>query len=265
MRNENDYNYNMKIDVIKAITDDQIKIPNSIPIPIYIQEAENLLAWCQDDKEELKAKGLDWTLVEDLQIRCGALIVAQAKWQRVQILRSEDENIWMRETQDGYDLRNELVHHFRFAFRDDSSLILSVGDISKRTTHKGMIQGLRDLYVLGINNRDLLTKIGFDFTMLGLAAKKAEELDSKYSAASCDREDYREAKKIRNQAFTHLKEAVDMIRKYGRFVFSRNAARLKGYRSKHLRKKGRRNTRRNTIPVPVPEPEPVTEPVTTDI
>jgi hypothetical protein len=30
--------------------------------------------------------------------------------------------------------------------------------------------------------------------MLGLAAKKAEELDSKYGAASFDREDYCEAK-----------------------------------------------------------------------
>jgi hypothetical protein len=65
--------YNMKIEVIKTITDDQIKLPNSIPIGIYIQEAEDLYRWCQDDKEELTAKGLDWTVVEDLPIRCGAL------------------------------------------------------------------------------------------------------------------------------------------------------------------------------------------------
>jgi hypothetical protein len=43
--------------------------------------------------------------------------------------------------------------------------------------------------------------------MLGLAAKKAEELDSKYGAASFDRKDYCEAKNIRNQAFTHLKRS----------------------------------------------------------
>ena len=57
--------YNSKIEVIKAITDDQIKTPNSIPVEIYIQEAENLIAWCQEDKDQLVAKGLDWTVVED--------------------------------------------------------------------------------------------------------------------------------------------------------------------------------------------------------
>ena len=55
--------YNMKIDVIKAITDDQIKTPTKIPVGIYIMEAHYLYYWCQDDKEELMAKGLDWTVV----------------------------------------------------------------------------------------------------------------------------------------------------------------------------------------------------------
>jgi hypothetical protein len=250
--------YNMKIEVIKTITDDQIKMPNNIPLGIYIQEAENLYAWCQDDKEELTAKGLDWTVVEDLPIRCGALREAETNWHRVQFLRSEDEKIWMRETPDGYDLRNVLVHHFRYAFRDDPSLMESVKEIADRITHDGMIQGLRDLYVLGINNRDLLTKIGFDFTLLGLAAKKAEEFARMYAAASWDREDYREAKKIHNQAFTHLKEAVDLIYEYGRYVFWRNAARLKGYRSNHLRNRYRKRARRNAVPGPETGPEPIT-------
>jgi hypothetical protein len=257
--------YNMKLEVITAITDDQIKTPNQIPVGIYIQEAETLYKWCQDDKEELTAKGLDWAVVEDLPIRCGAFSEAESKWSRVQVLRSEDEKIWMRETHDGYDLRNVLVHHFRYAFRDDPSLMESVKEIADRITHDGMIQGLRDLSVLGINNMDLLTKIGFDLTLLDLAAKKAKELDAKYAAASFDREDYLEAKKIRHQAFTHLKEAVDMIRQCGQFVFWRNDARLKGYRSDHLRMKRMRWKRRHNAPVPETEPGTGFEMVQIDI
>ncbi|MGD2085364.1 MAG: hypothetical protein PVH61_04190 [Candidatus Aminicenantes bacterium] len=134
-------------------------------------EAHYLYSWCQDDKEELTAKGLDWTVVEDLPIRCGALREAETNWHRVQFLRAEDEKIWKNETNDGYDLRNVLVHHFRHAFRDDSSLILRVNAISQRITHTGMIQGLRDLYVLEINNQELLTNIGFDLTLLDLAGE----------------------------------------------------------------------------------------------
>jgi D-mannonate dehydratase len=70
--------YNMKLEVIKAIPDDQIKNPNSMPIRIYIQEAEHLYEWCQEDKDELTAKGLDWTVVEDLPVRCGALSEAES-------------------------------------------------------------------------------------------------------------------------------------------------------------------------------------------
>ena len=242
--------YNKKIEVIKAIPDDQIKPPKNIPPGIYIQEAEDLYHWCRDDKEELTAKGLDWAVVEDLPVRCGALREAETNWHRAQFLRSEDEKIWMRETPDGYDLRNVLVHHFRYAFRDDPSLMESVKEIADGITHDGMIQGLRDLSVLGLNNRDLLTKIGFDLTLLDLAAKKAKELETKYAAASFDREDYLEAKKIRHQAFTYLKEAVDFIREYGRYVFWRNPYRLKGYRSNYLRRIRLRNTRKKTEPEP---------------
>jgi hypothetical protein len=60
--------YNRKIEVLKAIPDDQIKSPKNIPLGIYTQEAEYLEKWCQDDKEELTAKGLDWAVVEDLPI-----------------------------------------------------------------------------------------------------------------------------------------------------------------------------------------------------
>jgi hypothetical protein len=48
---------------------------------------------------------------------------------------------------------------------------------------------------------------------------------------------FRETKKIRHQAYTHLKEAVDLIYHCGRYVFCRNDARLKGYSSNHLRMK----------------------------
>jgi hypothetical protein len=242
--------YNMKLEVIKAIPDDQIKNPKNIPPGIYIQEAEDLYKWCQDDKEELTSKGLDWKVVEDLPVRCDALSVAASNWNVKQSQRRASAKIWLKEASKGYDLRNELVHHFRYAFRDDSSLILRVTEISKRITRKGMIKGLRDLFVLGKANRDLLTKIGFDLTLLDMARIKADELDAKYEAGSWDREDYREVKKIRDQAFTHLKEAVDYIREYARYVFWRNAYRLKGYRSNYLRRIRLRNTRKKTEPEP---------------
>jgi hypothetical protein len=239
--------YNRKIEVIKAIPDDQIKTLDKIPVGIYIMEAYYLYNWCQDDKEELTSKGLDWKLVEDLPVRCGALSQAEVKWQLEQRVRREAEKIWVRDSPKGYDLRNVLVHHFHYAFRDDSSLIGWIKEIAQSTTHDCMITGLKELSALGKANRDLLEKIGFDFKLLDQASQTSDDLDSKYAAGSWKSEAYLEAKKIRNQAFTHLKEAVDLIYEFGRYVFWRTPARLKGYASEHLRRYSKRSTRRNRV------------------
>ena len=249
--------YNMKIEVINTITDDQIKIPSSIPVDNYIQEAENLYTWCQDDKYLLVAKGLDWTLVEDLPIRCGALREAEARWYREWLIHEQSEKIWLRESPRGYALRNDLVHHFKYAFSDDESLIGKVISVKENTTHASMIQDLTNLSVLGLANQELLTKIGFDLTQLDLATQKADELASLYAAATRDRDDHNVVKKIRDQAYTHLKEAVDLIRKCGKYAFWKTPSRLKGYRSKYLRRFNSRSSGQQNEPVPVPvEPEP---------
>ena len=239
--------YNKKIEVIKTITDDQIKTPHHIPVRIYIQESDYLYEWCQEDKDALTAKGLDWTVVEDLPVRCGALCEAESKWSMQQSQRRSSAKIWPGEVSKGYNLRNELIHHFKYAFRDNSSLIKKVKAIANRSTNDGMIHGLYDLNVLGLVNRELLKKIGFDFSLLDMAAKKSRELSRKKETASFYSEDYLETKKIRDQAYTHLKEAVDYIRECGKYVFLRNPARLKGYRSEYIRKLKQIRTSLNSV------------------
>lgn len=236
--------YNKKIEVIKSITDDQIKVPHNIPFAIYIQEAADLYCWCQYDKEGLTAKGVDWTVVEDLPVRRGALNEAESKWYIKQSQRRKSENIWLKEASKGNDLRKELIHHFNYAFRNRSSLIEKVREISYIRSFDGLIDGLNDLNVLGMENQELLKKIGFDFTLLDLAVQKSNDLAAKKEAASFYSENYLETKKIRDQAYTHLKEAVDYIREYAKYVFWRNPSRLKGYRSNFLRNRKPKRARK---------------------
>jgi hypothetical protein len=259
--------YNMKLEVITAIPDDQIKTPSQIPVEIYIQEAEHLLAWCQVDKDELTAGGLDWTAVEDLPVRCGALREAEANWIKERCTREEAEQLWILESPQGYELRNVIAHNFYYAFKDDLSLIQKINTIMEGSTHAAMIQALKNFTVIGRDNQELLSSIGFDLTLLDLAAQKSDELAEIYAAAYRDREDFSAVKKIRDQAFTHVKEVVDKIRKCGKFVFWRTPTRLKGYRSNYLRRIRLRGAGENNepepSPEPVPEPQPEPEPVTT--
>ena len=72
------------------------------------------------------------------------------------------------------------------------------------------------------------------------------------AAATGERIDTSESKRIRDQAYTHLKEAVDEIRAYGQYVFRHIDERLKGYRSNYLR---RRSTGASTAPAAPDTPD----------
>ena len=101
-----------------------------------------------------------------------------------------------------------------------------------------MIKDLKDLSVLGKSNTRLLEAIKFDLTLLDKAAQTSGEmallLDEMYRDS--DLEKRSEAKKIRDQAYTHLKEAVDEIRETGRYVFRHDKKHVRAYASVYRRR-----------------------------
>lgn len=230
-------NYEAKLPVIKAIPDDQIITPSNIPVDTYVHEAEKLYLWCQEDKDALVARGLDWTLVDDLPIRIGALVEAESRWIAQRFIRKEAGDQWALDAPAAYDLRNLILHEFRYAYRKNDRLTGRVRTIAEGYGYSDMLQDLNDLAVLGKENPAPLIAINFDMALLDQAAQMSDEKGALYAEASVDRVGYKEAKKIRDQAYTHLKLPVDEIRDCGQFVFWRDDARVKGYRSDYLARK----------------------------
>jgi hypothetical protein len=231
----NNDDYIAKLDLLKSIEEEAISSPTNVPVDVYLQEAENLYHWAGDDRAKLEAIGLDGTLVDDLPVRCGALREAESLWNKKRFTREDAEQTWAEKSPEAYDLRNELLHQMRFAYRDDENLLRKVNDIGEGAGHADMLQDLNDLSVLGKANPLPLTAIAFDLTLLDTAAQKADELASLLGIVTGDRMQYDEKRVIRDQAFSHLKEAVDVIRKFGQFVFWRNEKRKRGYISNYLR------------------------------
>ncbi len=236
--------YEKKVDVLRAIEDSQIKSPHHVPVDVYSQEAENLYIWVQDDREALTAAGLSWELVEDLPIRCGALIHAEAVWQSQRKAGKESSHEWAERSPLAYELRNRMLKDFRFAFRDDQELTKAVRRIAKGQGHADMIQDLNDLCALGEANRLLLGAINFDLSLLDRADREADEMAELLARATGGRREHNEAKEIRDRAYTHLKEVVDAVRVHGQFIFRENRERFWGYRSQHLREAKRNRSRK---------------------
>lgn len=227
--------YNEQLLVIEAIQPADVLIPN-MPVDVFVQEAENLYHWCKDDQEALTRIGLDWTLAQSLPVRSGACREAQSLWIKERNIRSQAEQDWKEQAPAAFDFRNQLIHAFRFAFRQNDGLLARVEEIALGDTNSDMVQDLNDLSVLGKANTALLTAIGFDLAMLDIAADMADRMGNLLGETNGERQTESEALLIRDKAYTHLKRAVDEIREYGKFVFWRTPERIKGYVSVHWQK-----------------------------
>ena len=224
--------YQNKIAEIEAIPDNEMKSPN-MPVDAFLQEVENTCKWVEDDKDKLVAAGLDWSLVEDMPVRAGALREAQSLWYKERFSREEAEKEWIEKSPAAYDLRNVLLHDFRHAFRKTPELTSRVRAIADGSGHADMIQDLNDLALLGKDHEELLTAISFDLTKLDLAAATAEEMATLLSQVSVDRAERNSERVIRDKAYTFLKQALDEVRACGQYVFWRDEDRLKGYVSQY--------------------------------
>ncbi|MBN2286123.1 MAG: hypothetical protein JXI43_06725 [Tissierellales bacterium] len=233
--------YAAKLAAIEAIPDDQLKSPN-MPVDVFLQEVENTVKWVQDDKDKLVAAGLDWTLVDDMPIRAGALREAQSLWYKERFAREEAQKEWSEKSPDAYDLRDTLLHVFRYAFRNEADLTSRIAIIAEGSGNADMIQDLNDLSLLGKDHTDLLTAVGFDVTTLDTAASLSAELATLYSEVSTVQNEQNTERIIRDKAYVYVKQALDEIRNCGQYVFWRNDARLKGYVSQYYKNRRKKNS-----------------------
>jgi hypothetical protein len=226
--------YNDLLPFIQAIVPGDVLTP-TMPVDVFVQEAEDLFHWCQKDQAALMNAGLDWNLVNNLPIRAGACREAQSLWNEERNTFLESEQIWSNESPAAFNLRDELIHTFRYAFRNNQGLLGRVDEIAQGDTNSDMIQDLNDLVELGKANLDLLALVKFNPALLERAALVSDRMADLLGATNGERKSDSEKMLIRDKAYTYLKQAVDTIRDCGKYVFWRNPDRLKGYNSEYWR------------------------------
>jgi hypothetical protein len=225
--------YNARLAEILAIPDEEIREPD-IPVDVALQEAENLHHWSLDDAVALAVVGITNNKIKDLPLRAGACREAQSIWNKDYRSQQEAQKQWAEQAPIAYAFRNDLLASFRFAFRKDDALLSRVSAIAEGSGHADLIQDLNDIAVLGRENPDPLTAIGFDLTQLDLAATRADELANLLAEANGDK------------AYTYMKALVDEIREAGKYVFRNNKNRLKGYSSSYWKKQNRKKKEENS-------------------
>jgi len=207
----------------------------TIPAGIAAQEAANLKIWATTDKPALEAVGLDWTIVDGLTDKAGVLMDAESRWAARRFEKAEARKKWLEVSPAAFELRDELVHSFYYAYRKNKEILARVQEVAEGTTDEDMILDLNTINHIGKNNPAELQAIKFDMKLLDTAAETAQQMQELLAQADGTSPVYNEARLVRDQAYTMLKKSVDEVRECGQHVFYRNAARFPGYCSKYLR------------------------------
>ena len=179
--------YQEKLPEIMAIPKDKTKVP-TMPMDTYVQEAKYLYHWGMDDIELLMKAGLRRELVEDLRFRADAASEAQSLWHNVLDAMEEARRRWRIESPEAYELRDELLHYMRYAFRDEEALLAKVASIAEGDSDADMIQDLNDAASLGKQHAALLEAVGFDFNKLDRAAQMSAQMGDLKGKAAANRE-----------------------------------------------------------------------------
>lgn len=245
MINSNHYSENLN--TIKSITEDRILIPGSIPVKVYIQEAENLYNWCQPDKEKLTANGLDWSLVEDMPARIGALREAQSRWVISDSDDIEVEKQWDVKSPVAHNFRKQLVRAYKFIFRNNAPVISMINTIAEGESNAAMIQSLNDLSNFGRNHIQFLQTTKFDLTLPDKADEMSSEMGSLLAAVNSRRAFCSDTLKIRNQAYTYLRWAVTELKSHANYLFWNDPVKMKGYISGYNRRRNLKKRNRNVV------------------
>ncbi len=143
----------------------------------------------------MTAAGLAIEFVDDLPNRCEAATKAEAQWYVQMNTKRKSILEWEKQALLTFELRKQLLHNFRFAFRYYPQLLKTLKFISRGDSHAKKIQDLNDLAVLGKANNPLLEAIHFNMSLLDKAAQASAEMTVLLADATRDRMAPNEAKK----------------------------------------------------------------------
>lgn len=236
--NHNDFQ--TVLPALKALDSDRVVSP-TMPVPFFLQEAENLSTWMRGDIAALKEAGLEDEVLDGFQARIGALREAQSEWVSRRHTKEEAQVAYDAQSVGAFKMLNDALVHMRFAYRRRPDVLCRLPLPSDRRTDEERFQLMNDLAVVGRENIEPLEACGFDVSRLAQMAQLSDMMANLCSCSAEERRKGRGAKLMRDRAFTWLKEAMDEVRETARFVFREDPERLDGYRSEYVRRKNARS------------------------
>jgi hypothetical protein len=222
------------LEEIKAVSEENIKYCD-IPYWIFIEEVEFLHSRAKHDLPMLQAFNFDAAKLDRMLSLLGAMRTTQDHWESKQTLKQVAIENWRKEAPIMYELHDELMDFMEFAFRNRENLLKSLSAIKEGGPKANIIQDMLSLSALGKENLELLEAVNFEVEKLETAAKIAHKMGTLVGEINGKMCFVDEVKLTRDGCYTLLRELVDEVQDYGKFVFRKNHDKRQVYISKYNR------------------------------
>lgn len=223
--------------LLEAMPSERIVEPSNIPVPIYLREASRMINAGERDLELLESIGYRAGMLDDLKQRIGALRQAESLLRVSRCGKGEAGQRWDESLLLGRRVLKELKSALAFAYRKDEELSARVRAAVNGRSAAALVQGISSLAHLGRGNVKPLEAINFDLKRLDEAAALAGRLGEFLGSAEAEREWSHMCSRLRNAAYSHLKEGLKELRDYAHYVLGDDKLKKIDYNSQFLRKK----------------------------
>ena len=221
---------------------DEIISP-TIPVDITIGEAGQLHQYAIEDKEQLLAKGLSENAIQELIPRAKFLQTKQSAWIAVYQSALTSTQQWEAKIDEAKLLQRELKYDFQFGYRNHPDILNKLKNIVEGKGNMDLIQDLSDYSAFAKQYPEPLSAILFDTSKTERAKQISLDLvDLMNKVDGVKNSKNRPEKIMRDRAYTHLKQLVDEIRAYGKYVFWNDEEKQKRYSSEYIRDKNKKNS-----------------------
>lgn len=237
--------FNLKREAIEAVPMKRVKRPDKMPVATYNAEAEALYHSCQEDREELEAYGLDWELVNDLQLRVGALRHAESLWgaRKRRSMRNLLEK-WEQLRVEALKIMKILLPAYRHAFCNEPVTLGKLKGIARSCSKVEFLSRLGLLIGIGRGNLEELERVGFEVSLIRELDELYAEMSKVHGKKLSEEKRTSEDLIIRNKAYTYLKELVDEIKRVAGAALWNKPDRLDYYHSTYMRLKKAKQARK---------------------
>jgi hypothetical protein len=220
---------------IMAIDEKDVREPD-MPVDEAIKENEIMSAAVKRDQNVFVAVNFNPGMIEKCGIAGGALRYTQAQLIAAIGEVKEAAALWTAEEPKGYATRKELIAALAYATRNVPDAQKAVKAVRKGAGGADMVMDLSSLVQLGKKYKAPLEVIKFDMALIDEAETLANRLGKLYASAFIEKGS-KEAKLLRDRAFTYMRKIMGEILDAAEYVFRNEPEKLEPYHSAYRNRK----------------------------